>query len=1056
MKEKRNQKSLKRNWKHHSKIISAITTIICIAAAIFVATKANASYACNYSDISAYDDSIGGRSVNGVKISKNSEILNYALDTWEKNNNNEWEYKGSNIDGYVDDIDSSPNSPVFINGKSEPRFGINISNIKTKLPQNGSIVIKKCKKGRLLYERAEFTYQTENENKIEDSVSLLKQIAKGTSNLDLPSTDYSFDGVSYIYDIYDAAVIGQSGDIYTDLDDCRIVSEGYAYYGVEGEYIIKKLPAVEHNEMDGYTCSFDGWYTQEGYKIHVGDAIDFKTTIYPRWNISRISYNVNYIDILGDQPNGEVLKTTTSTVYCNDEASGADMGNDESAGVYYAGLYYTGCTSVTVQGDCDVYRYFRPALYNVVFNGNMATSGETATLSNCIYGETYKLTENDFKRNGTITLDLNAEDAICVTKNLNVVYEFKGWSETADGNAVYTDCESVSNLCAENGEKQLYAVWNGGAIDISAIPERKGYCFDGWSKDKSAVSGNTWFDVSDCNECTLYAIWIKKQEETDKNENNTDNTNNSDNINNSDNANNSDNTNNSDKNTDNNTSEDIANSTDTSDNSNENKDSSNIDNSENTGNTENTENQNNATTDNTGNQNSTNTSNTGNQNNTNTGNTGNQNSTNTGNNQNNESQDNTNTVEVNNGSENSSNANNKTEDNKNAGNITTDNENTVKNNGENNSTSVNQDNKENTTNTDNSIKTDSTANTENSANTGSSASDKNNNDKNNSSTNNVNNTGSSNSTDVGNSSTTNKVQENSTTNTNNKNIVSNTKPDSTISSENNNNKNDNNKNNNSTTTTNTKNNNNTDTKNSNGTNNKIQGSNTTTATTTTTNTSNDTNTTSGSGINNKDTTVNTSSESKELSTENDNTSSENNTTISSNNSTDINDGNKIINDDTIMQNSDINADNKKNNAIKDNIVYPKAGKKYTRYGIIYKVIKSNSKKRTVKVIKATKNITRAKVPNNIKIKGYKYKVVSIDKKAFIKCSHLKKVIVGKNIRNIGKKAFYKNKALGSVIIKSKKLTNIGRNAFKYIKSKCTVKIAGSKKYSQKVFAMMNP
>lgn len=45
--------------------------------------------------------------------------------------------------------------------------------------------------------------------------------------------------------------------------------------------------------------------------------------------------------------------------------------------------------------------------------------------------------------------------------------------------------------------------------------------------------------------------------------------------------------------------------------------------------------------------------------------------------------------------------------------------------------------------------------------------------------------------------------------------------------------------------------------------------------------------------------------------------------------------------------------------------------------------------------------------------------------------------------------------LGKITIKSLKLKSIGKKAFKHIKSRCAVKIAGSRKYSQKVFAMIN-
>ena len=147
--------------------------------------------------------------------------------------------------------------------------------------------------------------------------------------------------------------------------------------------------------------------------------------------------------------------------------------------------------------------------------------------------------------------------------------------------------------------------------------------------------------------------------------------------------------------------------------------------------------------------------------------------------------------------------------------------------------------------------------------------------------------------------------------------------------------------------------------------------------------------------------------------------------------------------------------NKKTSAGNKKVIYPKTGKKYTRAGIIYKILKSSSKVKTVKVIKAKKSIIKAKIPASIKIKGYKYKVVSIAKNAFAKCYKLKKAIIGKNIKSIGKKAFYKSRGLSNIKIKSTKLKRIGRSAFKSIKPGCIVKIAGNRKYARKVFAMIS-
>ena len=45
--------------------------------------------------------------------------------------------------------------------------------------------------------------------------------------------------------------------------------------------------------------------------------------------------------------------------------------------------------------------------------------------------------------------------------------------------------------------------------------------------------------------------------------------------------------------------------------------------------------------------------------------------------------------------------------------------------------------------------------------------------------------------------------------------------------------------------------------------------------------------------------------------------------------------------------------------------------------------------------------------------------------------------------------------IANIIIKSKKLSKIGKNAFKGIKSGCVIKISGSKKYGNKIFAKIS-
>ena len=84
--------------------------------------------------------------------------------------------------------------------------------------------------------------------------------------------------------------------------------------------------------------------------------------------------------------------------------------------------------------------------------------------------------------------------------------------------------------------------------------------------------------------------------------------------------------------------------------------------------------------------------------------------------------------------------------------------------------------------------------------------------------------------------------------------------------------------------------------------------------------------------------------------------------------------------------------------------------------------------------------------NTITVNGTKKKVIGIANSAFKDNSKIKKVVIGANVQSIGQTAFLRCKNLKTVTIKSKKLTknsSIGKNAFKSINKKATIKIAKS-------------
>lgn len=141
--------------------------------------------------------------------------------------------------------------------------------------------------------------------------------------------------------------------------------------------------------------------------------------------------------------------------------------------------------------------------------------------------------------------------------------------------------------------------------------------------------------------------------------------------------------------------------------------------------------------------------------------------------------------------------------------------------------------------------------------------------------------------------------------------------------------------------------------------------------------------------------------------------------------------------------------NNNNNAQTDqNTEKIKKGTKFTdKKGNLYAVTSVKKKELTfVKPKKGTKGSLT--IPASISVKGVKYKVTSISANACKGNKKLTKVIIGVNIKKIGKRAFYGCTKLKNVTIKTTKLTkkSIGKDAFAKIGK--SAKIKASKKISR--------
>ena len=122
------------------------------------------------------------------------------------------------------------------------------------------------------------------------------------------------------------------------------------------------------------------------------------------------------------------------------------------------------------------------------------------------------------------------------------------------------------------------------------------------------------------------------------------------------------------------------------------------------------------------------------------------------------------------------------------------------------------------------------------------------------------------------------------------------------------------------------------------------------------------------------------------------------------------------------------------------------GHKYKVSGYSYKVTGKN----TVSVVGVSnKKKTSVTVKNTVKIGGITYKITSIGTNAFKNCKKLKKVTIGKYVTTIGKNAFYGDKKLKKMIIKSKKLKKVGKNALKGVNKTVQIQVPKSKRNTYK-------
>ena len=116
--------------------------------------------------------------------------------------------------------------------------------------------------------------------------------------------------------------------------------------------------------------------------------------------------------------------------------------------------------------------------------------------------------------------------------------------------------------------------------------------------------------------------------------------------------------------------------------------------------------------------------------------------------------------------------------------------------------------------------------------------------------------------------------------------------------------------------------------------------------------------------------------------------------------------------------------------------------KDTKTKASYKVLSVKASSMTVEYLKPTdKKVKNVSIKATVTYKDKKYKIVKVADKAFMNCKKLKKVVIGKNVKTIGKKAFANCKALKTVQIPKKlKNSKIAKDAFAGCTKKPKIKV----------------
>lgn len=193
-----------------------------------------------------------------------------------------------------------------------------------------------------------------------------------------------------------------------------------------------------HHRLTGWNTEPDGSGTQyaPGESVVGLIVIDSSTTLYAQWeDTGERYYTVKHYQ-QNTSLNGYVLMDT-------DANQPGIMGQEVTppTKTYEGFLSPAVQTKVVAEDDSTVIEYYYDRIkYNVVFDGNGATSGQMVTPQTMAYNVPQNLLPNQYQKKGSI---------------------FMGWNTEPDGSGTqFVDAQSVVNLSLTDGDTvTLYAQW---------------------------------------------------------------------------------------------------------------------------------------------------------------------------------------------------------------------------------------------------------------------------------------------------------------------------------------------------------------------------------------------------------------------------------------------------------------------------------------------------------------------------------------------------------------------------------------------------------------------